>query len=151
MWPIHLIFPRFISCTILLSSLTLCNTSSFPTRSAQLIFFDLLQHHISKLPRCFWSTFRSVQVSAPYKSNYPNLAYYSTSNLSPGPGSSVSIATDYGLDCPRSNPGGDEIFRPSRPALGSTQSPVQWVPSLFRGRGGRGVGLTPTQSRVQRS
>ena len=35
-----------------------------------------------------------------------------------GPGSSVGIATDYGLDGPGSNPGGDEIFRPSRPALG---------------------------------
>ena len=34
------------------------------------------------------------------------------------PGSSVGIATDYGLDRPGSNLGGDEIFRPSRPALG---------------------------------
>ena len=30
-----------------------------------------------------------------------------------GPGSSVGIATDYGLDEPGSNPGGDEIFRSS--------------------------------------
>ena len=37
-----------------------------------------------------------------------------------GPGSSVGIATGYGLDGPGSNPGGDEIFRPSRPALGPT-------------------------------
>jgi hypothetical protein len=37
-----------------------------------------------------------------------------------GPGSSVGIATDYGLDGPGSNPGADEIFRPSRPALGPT-------------------------------
>ena len=29
-----------------------------------------------------------------------------------GLGSSVGIATDYGLEGPRSNPGGDEIFRP---------------------------------------
>ena len=28
-----------------------------------------------------------------------------------GPGSSVGIATDYGLDDPGSNPGGDENFR----------------------------------------
>jgi len=31
----------------------------------------------------------------------------------------IIIATDYGLDGPGSNPGEDEIFRPSRPALGA--------------------------------
>ena len=41
-----------------------------------------------------------------------------------GPGSSVCIATNYGLDGPGSNPGGDEIFRPSRPALRPIQPPV---------------------------
>ena len=41
-----------------------------------------------------------------------------------GPGSSVGIATDYGLDGPESNPGRDEIFHPSRPALGPTQPTV---------------------------
>ena len=50
-----------------------------------------------------------------------------------GPGSSVGIATDYGLDGPGSNPGWDEILRPSRPALGPTQPPVKWVPDLSRG------------------
>jgi len=43
--------------------------------------------------------------------------YLSTVNL--------FIATDYGLDGPGSNPGGDEIFRPSSPVLSSTQPPVK--------------------------
>ena len=50
-----------------------------------------------------------------------------------GPGSSVGIVTDYELEGPGSNPGGDEIFRLSRPTLGPTLSPVKWVPGLFRG------------------
>jgi len=50
-----------------------------------------------------------------------------------GPGSSVGIVTDYGMDGPGSNLGGDENFRPFRPALGSTQRPVKWVPGLSRG------------------
>ena len=49
------------------------------------------------------------------------------------PGSSDDIATDYGLDGPGSNPGGDEIFRTSTPALGPTQPPIKWAPVLSRG------------------
>ena len=50
-----------------------------------------------------------------------------------GPGSSVGIVTDYGLYGQGSNPGGDEIFRPSRPALRLIQPSVKWVPGLSRG------------------
>jgi hypothetical protein len=62
MWPIQFAFRLRISCRIFLCSLTLSNTSSFLTRSVQLIFSIFLQHHISKLSTCFWSTARSVQV-----------------------------------------------------------------------------------------
>ena len=50
-----------------------------------------------------------------------------------GGGSSVGIATDYGVDGPGSNPVGDEIFRPYKPALGPTQPPGKWIPGLSQG------------------
>ena len=70
MWPIQLAFRFLISYRIFLCSLTVSNTSSFLTWSVQLIFSILLQHHISKLSRYFWSAARSVQVSAPYKAMF---------------------------------------------------------------------------------
>jgi len=61
------------------------------------------------------------------------------------PGSSVGLASDYGLDGPGSNTGSNEIFRPARPALGPTQPTVQWVPglSLELRRPGRGADPPP--------
>ena len=61
-----------------------------------------------------------------------NLLYFYISTFR-SMGSSVGIATDYALDGPGSSPGGDEIFRPSRPALGRTQPPEKWAPGLYRG------------------
>jgi hypothetical protein len=64
-----------------------------------------------------------------------------------GRDSSVGIATRYGLDgLGIESRWGRDFPQPSRPALGPTQPPVQWVPCLFpRGKTGRGVGLaTPS-------
>ena len=49
---------------------------------------------------------------------------------------------------PGLNPGGDEIFRLSRPALGPTQPAVKWVPALSGGkvRPGRAADHSPPSS-----
>ena len=64
------------------------------------------------------------------------------------PGSSVGIATGYGLDSPGiKSQWGRDFPHLSRPALGPTQHPVQWVLGLSRGvKSGQGVTLTPPPS-----
>jgi hypothetical protein len=59
---------------------------------------------------------------------------YDTETKSCEPGSSVGIATDYGLDGPGiESRWGRDFPHLSRPALGHTQPPVQWVPGLSGG------------------
>jgi hypothetical protein len=67
MWPIQLALLLLNLCRIFFSSLTICNTLSCLIGTVHLIFSVLHQYHILRLLRNFWSTLRSVRVSAPYE------------------------------------------------------------------------------------
>jgi hypothetical protein len=65
-----------------------------------------------------------------------------------GSGSSVSITTDYRLDGPGSNPGGDEIFPPVQSCPGAHPASCKMGTRSFPGvKCGRGVLLT-THTRI---
>jgi hypothetical protein len=92
-----------------------------------LIIYRMIQEEIS----IFWKVMVSIivrKISHEHVSNSEWLPKYTV------PGSSVGIATCYGLD----GPGIESWWRRyfphlSRPALGLTELPVQWVPGLSRG------------------
>ena len=57
-----------------------------------------------------------------------------------GRDSSVGIATRYGLEGPGiESQWGRDFPHPSRPVLGPTQPPVQWVPGFFPEGGAAGA------------
>jgi hypothetical protein len=70
--------------------------------------------------------------------------------MSCGPGSSVGVATGYGLDGPGiESRWGRDFPHLFRPVLRPTQTPVQWVPGLSRGgrkRPGRDADPSPPSS-----
>jgi hypothetical protein len=85
-----------------------------------------------------WIYFRSVLQNTlsgtHYLQNEHGSSVYLMYTLFHGSGSSVSMTTGYGVDGPRIKSRWRRDFsHTSRPVLGPTQPPVQWVPSLSRG------------------
>jgi hypothetical protein len=74
---------------------------------------------------------------------FPNLSSLIIYNCEPG--SVVGTATGHGLDGPGiESRWGRDFPHLSRPALGPTQPPVQWVPGLSRGKERLGLHADPS-------
>jgi len=77
---------------------------------------------------------------------------FSSLSLGCGPGSSVGMGSDYGLDGPGSNPGGDEIFPPVQTGPGAHPASCTMGTGSFPGvKCGRGVLLITHPLLVPRS
>ena len=104
--------------------LEICATAIWAPKQQYLGLYYILMWHNSTTEWQVKNTTKRQWLLSSFTENYCQIMC--------GPGSSVGIATDYGLDGPGSNSGGDEIFRSSRLALGPTRLPEKRVPSLSR-------------------
>ena len=96
---------------------------------------------------------KSVQlIELPFKSDNNNGYFTGIPVYIYGPGSSVGIATDYGLDGSGSNPGGENILPPVQTGPGAHPASCKMGTGSFpRVKCGRGVLLTTHPLLVLRS
>ena len=111
-------------------------------------------HNYPQYPNCIWSVLcmtQTIILITLYFGHCPLFCFvYST--ILRGPGSSVGIATDYGLDGPGSNPGGDENFPPVQSGPGAHPASCKMGTGSFpRVKCGRGLLLTTHPLLVPRS
>ena len=118
---------EFLSCLVFFSVRYADHDIVLPVHSARIRTiksFSFLYGRVevrAKLPRGDWL----------WPGNVYNILISHTFS---GPGSVVGIATGYGLDGPGiESRWGRDFTHLSRPALGPTQPPVQWVLRLSRG------------------
>jgi hypothetical protein len=96
----------------------------------KLIFIFL----ISLVPKKKYSYHKALGILVLYSFCFSKSTFQHLTLILCGPGSSVSIATGYGLDGPGIKSWWwQDFLHLSRPALGPTQPPVQWVPGLSQG------------------
>jgi len=104
--------------------------------NAQIIKFLIRSFSVASPPTRFWVFRRGVDKAFTHFGCRVEGGYWSFGTTYPshrGPGSVVGIATGYGLDGPGIEPRwGRDFAHLSRPALGSTEPPVQWVQGLSR-------------------
>ena len=125
-----------LSLNICIYSGTYCTKTSWPFRGKLNSVSSLFTRMFCTSQACLKS--KELQGMADDKRNTLYITYtvsWWDLTVTEGRDSSVGIATRYGLDCFRgSNPCGEGDFpHPSRPALGPTQPPIQWVPGLSLG------------------